>query len=203
MVFISLTGAFFAIAFVAAREVVEVHELAVMLIRQEPGTPAYNCHDNCGQAITLSKANANVCENEAFLSDYKNCLQCSGPDNEDIWKMYGNTLSKVGASCDLSTTPLSGKQPDVGPAIAASSQSSSGAAPSATSSIAITTGTKALASSTIGSSSTQAPNGTFAATPTTTSIIQQSTNGASNMAFANPAGLFGWVVMELMYGLGN
>lgn len=103
-----------------------------LLRRQAPGTPSYSCHDNCGTAITLSRQ-PNVCSNPAFMADYTNCLQCSGPDNYDIWKMYGRTLGTVGASCGLSTEPAAGKQEDVGPAVHASG-SASGAAASATAS---------------------------------------------------------------------
>ncbi|KAJ4347476.1 hypothetical protein N0V95_005397 [Ascochyta clinopodiicola] len=86
--------------------------LASLLKRQEPGTPAYNCHDNCGSAITLSRT-SNPCDNAAFVADYNNCLKCSGPDNYNIWRYYGNTLSTAGASCGFDTEPLAGKQEDV------------------------------------------------------------------------------------------
>ncbi|KAF3901436.1 hypothetical protein ABW21_db0202600 [Orbilia brochopaga] len=96
-----------------------------LLKRQAPGTPAYNCHDNCGQAITASRKDGH-CQNDAFLTDYANCLQCSGPDNQDIWKYYSFTLTGAGSECGLSTTPLSGPQPDVGPAVSAGGQIPSG-----------------------------------------------------------------------------
>ncbi|KAF1360369.1 hypothetical protein EJ07DRAFT_17937, partial [Lizonia empirigonia] len=84
-----------------------------LLKRQEPGTPAYDCHDNCGSAITLSKSSADPCNNAAFIADYNNCLKCSGPDNYNIWRYYGGTLSTVGAKYGFDTEPLSGKQEDV------------------------------------------------------------------------------------------
>ncbi|KAI4868597.1 hypothetical protein F4820DRAFT_409854 [Hypoxylon rubiginosum] len=119
----------------------ELQLFARLLKRQEPGTPAYNCHDNCGQAIIQGRSSADVCNDEIFLSDYQACLQCSGPDNEDIWKYYGGTLSTSAASCGLSTTPLSGEQPDVGPATPAGSAvtSTSEATSEATSSVATST----------------------------------------------------------------
>lgn len=105
------------VAFVASASAsaidAEAHMFAALLKRQEPGTPAYNCHDNCGTAITVSKAGGDTCKDEVFLFDYKNCLQCAGPDNYNIWRYYGGTLSGVASGCGLSTTPLSGKQPDV------------------------------------------------------------------------------------------
>ncbi|KAL7629233.1 hypothetical protein AAE478_000753 [Parahypoxylon ruwenzoriense] len=99
----------------------ELQLFARLLKRQEPGTPAYNCHDNCGQAIIQARNAADVCNDDTFLTDYKACLQCAGPDNEDIWRYYGGTLTSAAASCGLSTTPLTGDQPDVGPAIPAGS----------------------------------------------------------------------------------
>lgn len=119
-----------AVASVSA-SLTEEKLFASLLKRQDPGTPEYNCHDNCGMlnrdlfvyqyvidaslgtAITVSKAGGDVCSNSVFQFDYKNCLQCAGPDNTNIWRYYGNTLSKVATGCGLSTTPLSGKQPDV------------------------------------------------------------------------------------------
>ena len=99
-----------------------------LLKRQEPGTPAYDCHDNCGTAITQSRG-ADPCSNEAFLFNYKNCLQCSGPDNYNIWRYYGGTLSGAGSKCGLDTTPLSGKQADVPPANHGSGSGGASSAP--------------------------------------------------------------------------
>ncbi|KAF2031752.1 hypothetical protein EK21DRAFT_11325, partial [Setomelanomma holmii] len=75
-----------------------------LLKRQAPGTPSYNCHDNCGTAITLSRQ-TDKCNIDAFKTNYNNCLECAGPDNYNIWRMYGNTLSAAGSSCGLSTEP--------------------------------------------------------------------------------------------------
>ncbi|KAF2441072.1 hypothetical protein P171DRAFT_475517 [Karstenula rhodostoma CBS 690.94] len=90
---------------------------ATLLKRQAPGSPAYACHDNCGTAITVAKAGGDYCTDEVFLYDYKNCLQCAGPDNVDIWKYYGRSLATAAGECSgLDTEPKSGKQEDVGDA---------------------------------------------------------------------------------------
>ncbi|KAI1383312.1 uncharacterized protein F4822DRAFT_420132 [Hypoxylon trugodes] len=116
----------------------ELQFISRLLKRQEPGSPAYNCHDNCGQAIIEGRNSADACHDDIFLTDYKVCLQCAGPDNQDIWQYYGTTLTKDASPCGLSTTPLSGKQPDAGAAIPAKtssgSSSSSQATPTASSS---------------------------------------------------------------------
>ncbi|PSN65458.1 hypothetical protein BS50DRAFT_575463 [Corynespora cassiicola Philippines] len=108
---------------------------ATLLKRQQPGTPSYNCHDNCGTAITYSRESSDHCTEEGFLFNYQNCLQCSGPDNYNIWRYYGGSLSSAGSACGLETTPLSGEQEDVPEAMHpgdSSSAASSSAEPSAT-----------------------------------------------------------------------
>ncbi|KAK6358544.1 hypothetical protein TWF730_007873 [Orbilia blumenaviensis] len=94
----------------------------VLLKRQAPGTPLYNCHDNCGQAVAGSRKPApGFCSSPAFLHNYANCIQCSGPDNNNIWHYYSGTLvAAVTTNCTaygFPTTPDSGVQPPVGPAI--------------------------------------------------------------------------------------
>ncbi|KAI1407863.1 hypothetical protein F5Y13DRAFT_205664 [Hypoxylon sp. FL1857] len=138
----------------------ELQLFARLLKRQEPGSPAYNCHDNCGQAIIQGRNSADVCHDDTFLTDYKACLQCAGPDNQDIWQYYGATLTRDATPCGLSTTPLSGKQPDVGPAIPASSGSSSA--------------TQSTASAT--SSATEPPSSESSATATETSTAGESSS---------------------------
>ncbi|OSS54178.1 hypothetical protein B5807_01496 [Epicoccum nigrum] len=63
----------------------------------------------------LSNAHAAHCTEQAFVWYYNNCLQCSGPDNYNIWQCYSKMehLNSAGASCGLGTTPLPGKQNDV------------------------------------------------------------------------------------------
>ncbi|KAH8678306.1 hypothetical protein BX600DRAFT_148347 [Xylariales sp. PMI_506] len=81
---------------------------AALIERQsvEPGTDLYNCHDNCGEAILESESSSDVCSDTIFLTDYDNCLQCSGPDNENIWQYYGPELTSAAAACSLATTPV-------------------------------------------------------------------------------------------------
>ncbi|UPX18143.1 uncharacterized protein EKO05_0008455 [Ascochyta rabiei] len=157
---------------------------ASLLKRQEPGTPAYNCHDNwcvvilagrnisnitvSGSAITLSRT-TNPCDNPAFVADYNNCLKCSGPDNYNIWRYYGGTLSTAGAGCGFDTEPLSGKQEDVpeagstGAAFSAAPTQTSAAVQSST----VLSGTPSTVSSAASlASSTAAPISSQAAATT-------------------------------------
>lgn len=98
-----------------------------------------------GSAILEIQGCGNVCNDTTFITDYDNCLQCSGPDNEDIWQYYGSELNTTAAACGFSTTPESGTQADVGAAVTASNST---AACEAASSTATATGSSASASST-------------------------------------------------------
>ena len=86
-----------------------------------------------GQAVIQDRESDDICSNEDFLSNYRNCIQCAGPDNVGIWQYYGDTLSDVGEKCDLATEPEDGKKDDVGPAIPAETAGSSSSAPAPTS----------------------------------------------------------------------
>lgn len=116
-----------------------------LLKRQEPGSPAYDCHSACGSkisplfmlasrltpssgaAITLSRG-ADPCNNATFVTNYNSCLKCAGPGNVNIWRYYGGTLSTAGAKCGLETEPAAGGNES------AASSSSSSATPVASSS---------------------------------------------------------------------
>ncbi|KAH8801714.1 hypothetical protein F5884DRAFT_525269 [Xylogone sp. PMI_703] len=144
-----------------------------LLKRQAPGTPAYNCHDNCGEAILEARNGGDICNDNIFLTDYKYCLQCAGPDNQDIWQFYGPSLTPTASGCGLSTTPLSGKQADVPPALPAASAS---------------TASSAAASSAVASSSTtsaepsSAPAATTSTTTSSTEAISSSSSAAPSSA---------------------
>ncbi|TLD17850.1 uncharacterized protein PgNI_00671 [Pyricularia grisea] len=140
-----LIGATLAIASVSAVGIPESNEVleqaSHLLKRQEPGTPAYNCHNTCGQALRQGRFSGDACcSNDVFLTNYKNCLQCSGPDNHNIWTFYGNSVGNFGRACSLSTTPLSGKQPDVPEAIPAVETGAGSTSATASSAAALSTG---------------------------------------------------------------
>ncbi|KAI1382295.1 hypothetical protein F4677DRAFT_440095 [Hypoxylon crocopeplum] len=169
----------------------ELQFLARLLKRQEPGSPSYNCHDNCGQAIIQGRTSSDVCNDEIFLADYQACLQCAGPDNQDIWQYYGTTLTRDATPCGLSTSPLSGTQPDVGPAVPAStaattvaqSTSSTAAPTSEASSTETTTTTEASTTSEVSTeepgttSSTAEVTASATASETSTPAASESTTG--------------------------
>ncbi|KAK7534210.1 uncharacterized protein J3D65DRAFT_669886 [Phyllosticta citribraziliensis] len=129
--------------------------------RQDNDTANYNCHDNCGEAILLVKAGCNVCTDEAFLNDYKNCLQCAGSDNQDIWQYYGPSLTSAAANCSLATTPLTGSQATVAsatPAPTGSAANSFAACPTTASSSAASASATSTASGTASAASVRVVN---------------------------------------------
>lgn len=142
-----------------------------LLRRQEPGTPAYDCHLNCGTAITIGREATDRCTNSTFLTDYETCLECAGPSNQDIWQLYGHTLSGYGESCGLSTTPVSNTS-----ATTTSASSLTPASPSTTGSTAV------LSTSTteILQSSTTAPRNSTTSTSTGTSSIESPSASVSH-----------------------
>ncbi|KAH7383462.1 hypothetical protein BKA64DRAFT_646650 [Cadophora sp. MPI-SDFR-AT-0126] len=161
-----------------------------LLKRQEPGTPLYACHESCGTAITLSRGSS-PCTNDAFLTDYQECLDCAGPDNFNIWRYYGGTLTTAGTSCGLSTTPISGSS---------SSTTSSSAAPttsstpepiteSTTTPESQTTAEPTATPTPISESSTTSSSGSVTAVASTSSATVEPTSTSTTVPFtggANP-----------------
>ncbi|KAG4442027.1 hypothetical protein IFR05_002495 [Cadophora sp. M221] len=150
-----------SVAYAAAVPAPEDEWHLALLKRQEPGTPLYECHSACGTAITLSRG-PSPCTDSAFLSDYADCLVCSGPDNFNIWRYYGGTLTTAGSACGLSTTPASGTP----------TGTTSSAAPTTSSTAQPTTESTAAPEPVTVSSSTAAPTPTGESTTTPASASE-------------------------------
>ncbi|KGO73230.1 hypothetical protein PITC_003180 [Penicillium italicum] len=71
--------------------------------RQDPGTPAYECHANCGGVITAGRTDG-YCDAANFKTELSDCLNCAL--EFDIWKYYGGSVSKAATACGLDATPL-------------------------------------------------------------------------------------------------
>ncbi|KAL2827869.1 hypothetical protein BJY01DRAFT_255569 [Aspergillus pseudoustus] len=71
--------------------------------RQQPGTPAYECHANCGGIITLSRQDG-FCDTSDFESKLSACLDCAV--EFDIWRYYGNSVSAAAEKCGVDGTPV-------------------------------------------------------------------------------------------------
>ncbi|KAJ5201126.1 hypothetical protein N7449_005929 [Penicillium cf. viridicatum] len=71
--------------------------------RQDPGTPAYECHANCGGVIMAGRTDG-YCDTDDFKTELTDCLNCA--DEFDIWKYYGGSVSKAATACGLNATPV-------------------------------------------------------------------------------------------------
>ncbi|KAK4032244.1 hypothetical protein C8A01DRAFT_50921 [Parachaetomium inaequale] len=77
-------------------------DYSLILSRQAPGTPQYECHSNCGNALAGGRNPAH-CENATWTGYYEACLDCAL--DFDIWRIYGNGVSSAASACGLSATP--------------------------------------------------------------------------------------------------
>ncbi|KAK1147220.1 hypothetical protein N8T08_001959 [Aspergillus melleus] len=148
--------------------------------RQDPGTPAYECHANCGGVITSSRSD-DFCDSSTFKSQLSECLKCA---NEfDIWKYYGNSVSKAAESCGLDSTPEEagdndkddGSSTTVGPASTTSAEPSATATGTATKAP-----TEAATTSAEPEETTTAPGTTAPSSATQTFTTTASAPGSSH-----------------------
>ncbi|KAH7330519.1 hypothetical protein BKA65DRAFT_59785 [Rhexocercosporidium sp. MPI-PUGE-AT-0058] len=154
-----------SVAYAAAVPAPEDEWHHALLKRQEPGTPLFACHEACGTAITLSRG-ASPCTDVSFLTDYADCLVCSGPDDFNIWRYYGGTLTTAGTKCGLSNTPVSGT-PISSTSSAPAPVISSTPGPTTESTTALDLATTPRATTT--STSASKPNGEASTTPASVS----------------------------------
>ncbi|KAJ4520154.1 hypothetical protein HRR83_002119 [Exophiala dermatitidis] len=73
--------------------------------RQEPGTPEYECHANCGGVIVDGRQE-NYCTSEDYKTKLAACLDCALP--YDIWQYYGTSVTKAAQACGDDATPHPG-----------------------------------------------------------------------------------------------
>ncbi|KAJ5784018.1 uncharacterized protein N7518_009695 [Penicillium psychrosexuale] len=71
--------------------------------RQEAGTPAYECHANCGGVIVDGRTDG-YCDTDDFTTELAACLECAV--EYDIWQYYGTSVSKAATACGLDATPV-------------------------------------------------------------------------------------------------
>ncbi|KAL6413161.1 hypothetical protein AUP68_02661 [Ilyonectria robusta] len=70
--------------------------------RQEPGTPRYACHEDCGLLITLGREEG-FCDNAEWNERYGRCMICA--NTFEIWIYYRNGVTSAAEQCGLSPTP--------------------------------------------------------------------------------------------------
>ncbi|KAL4968313.1 uncharacterized protein BDV14DRAFT_152740 [Aspergillus stella-maris] len=88
---------------VAGAAAFEYPDFVPLQKRQAPGTPQYDCHANCGGIITLSRSDG-YCDTDEFTTKLSDCLDCAL--EYDIWKWYGNSVSKAADECGVDATPV-------------------------------------------------------------------------------------------------
>ncbi|KAL4939957.1 hypothetical protein BDV06DRAFT_28391 [Aspergillus oleicola] len=98
-----LTATFLIACIVASVAAFEYPDFIPLQKRQAPGTPEYECHANCGGIITLSRSDG-YCDTDDFTTKLSDCLDCAL--EYDIWKWYGNSVSKAADECGVDATPV-------------------------------------------------------------------------------------------------
>ncbi|KAK7215118.1 hypothetical protein V2G26_003121 [Clonostachys chloroleuca] len=127
--------------------------------RQEPGTPRYECHANCGTALQLSRASDFSCDNSDFTHQFNACLDCAL--EFDIWQYYGSGLKAAATKCGLDATPK-----PTGSTGSSSAQSTSAAPTSAAPTSAAPTSTAASSAAQTSAAQTSAASSSAAASST-------------------------------------
>ncbi|KAL2875101.1 hypothetical protein SGCOL_009673 [Colletotrichum sp. CLE4] len=104
------------LATVASMAVAQVHprfeypeSVPAVEKRQEPGTPRYQCHEDCekliskqGLLITLGREDG-FCSNSEWNERYGRCMTCA--NTYSIWMYYSSGVTSAAAKCGLSPTP--------------------------------------------------------------------------------------------------
>ncbi|EXJ56835.1 hypothetical protein A1O7_07179, partial [Cladophialophora yegresii CBS 114405] len=91
-----------------------------LLRRQEPGTPQYDCHSNCGNVIVAGRTEG-YCDTANFTTSLDACLGCAL--EFDIWQYYGDSVSEAATGCGLDATPVPANATDTDTVTATSNSS--------------------------------------------------------------------------------
>ncbi|KAF6827390.1 hypothetical protein CMUS01_09012 [Colletotrichum musicola] len=169
-----------AAAHVAARQPTFEYPEGVPAVekRQDPGTPRYLCHENCGTLITIGRTE-NYCDTSEWTTRYSACMECA---NEfGIWMYYSSGVTNAAKVCGLTPVP---------------SPSGGASTPSSTSAPAAVTTTEAPAppivdpSTTAAGATTTAPGAatTTEATPASSSAASSAASAATSAATTAAAG---------------
>ncbi|KAF9871585.1 hypothetical protein CkaCkLH20_10996 [Colletotrichum karsti] len=152
--------------------------------RQEPGTPRYACHENCGLLISLGRTEG-YCQKEEWSTRYSACMSCA---NEfGIWMYYSNGVTNAAKGCGLTPVPSPSGGAAETTAAAATTTAAAPATTSAAAEVPATTSTSAAAAPPAGESSSAAaaPSTTTAAGAATT--LTTATSAASASASGSAA----------------
>ncbi|KAL0937782.1 uncharacterized protein CTRU02_207513 [Colletotrichum truncatum] len=154
--------------------------------RQDPGTPRYACHENCGTLITLGRTEG-YCSTAEWSTRYDACMACA---NEfGIWMYYQSGVTNAAKACGQTPNPApsggavtSAAAPVTTSAPAAASSSAPAAEQPASSSAA------APPANEQSSSAAAAASSTGAAAPATTLTTAASSGSSGAAATTSAAG---------------
>ncbi|KAK3308527.1 uncharacterized protein B0T15DRAFT_524618 [Chaetomium strumarium] len=150
-----------------------------LMSRQAPGTPAYDCHFNCGSTISGGRVE-NHCDNSTWVELYEACLDCAL--DFDIWQYYSNGVTSAARACGLSPTPSpsgdSGSSSSATGAASTSASISAGVSSAGTTAAPGSSSTTAALNTTFSLPTTAPPSDTAATESTASPTSSVSTAGA-------------------------
>ncbi|KAB8078470.1 hypothetical protein BDV29DRAFT_3175 [Aspergillus leporis] len=136
--------------------------------RQDPGTPEYDCHANCGGVIVAGRKDG-FCNSVTFKTELSDCLDCAL--KYDIWKYYGSSVSKAATACGLDATPVAASSTTT----SAASASATDAGTSVTVPQSSATDTTPIASASSASAPVPSTSGTVSSTPASSTVVSSAT----------------------------
>ncbi|KAF5020534.1 hypothetical protein F66182_7433 [Fusarium sp. NRRL 66182] len=102
----------------------EFPDTVPLLKRQQPGTPQYACHEDCGLLITLGREEG-YCDNDEWNERYGRCMDCALTYN--VWQYYRSGVTSAADGCGLTPAPSASGSSN-GPASTTAQQAASTAA---------------------------------------------------------------------------
>ncbi|OIW29735.1 hypothetical protein CONLIGDRAFT_631812 [Coniochaeta ligniaria NRRL 30616] len=207
-----LTSLLLLVGGVAATAVPSDAHFGTLLARQAPGTPAYDCHFNCGSTISGGRIEGH-CDNATWIGYYHECLECA--DEFNIWQYYGNGVTAAAATCDLTAEPSPSESaaPSTSTSVDAPATESTTTSDVPSDAVSTTSAAESTAEPTAeptaDSSATDAPTTPLPSAPAETTTVPTADGGASNTTAPTSSATFvtvsGALKMQMtgsMLGLG-
>ncbi|CRL21628.1 unnamed protein product [Penicillium camemberti] len=153
--------------------------------RQDPGTPAYECHANCGGVITAGRTDG-YCDTDDFKTELTDCLNCAV--EFDIWKYYGGSVSKAATACGLDATPVEASSTSTEASSTSAEASATSAEETSTTTSVSATTTEESVNSAVTTDAVTSTGTTVAATSVSPPRVSGSSRPSSLIPSATPAG---------------
>ncbi|KZL82262.1 hypothetical protein CI238_08493, partial [Colletotrichum incanum] len=170
--------------------------------RQDPGTPRYQCHEDCGLLITLGRQDG-YCDSSEWTERYDRCMACAL--TESIWQYYSSSVTAAASKCGL--TPVPSSSGGAAETSTAPATTSAAPAPTTTAAAPATTSTSAAAppAEESSSSAAAASSSSVAGVPVTTLSTQASTaaSGTASGAATTSTGAAGTSTATRVHSIGT